>query len=166
MIWIRFSIGALTALLEKLAREKCAATERPRAGRPTAPGSRHIPAEVKRAVWLRDGGRCAYVGRSGRRCTEAGFLEFHHVKPYAAGGESTVDNIQLRCRAHNVYDAELYFGLSSLAEVREGPPRYSVRTEFGGIIVDHLSAYKLSRLRDSIARGICSSMGAQEEAPG
>jgi len=157
---------ALTALLEKLAREKCAATERPRAGRPTAPGSRHIPAEVKRAVWLRDGGRCAYVGRSGRRCTEAGFLEFHHVKPYAAGGESTVDNIQLRCRAHNVYDAELYFGLSSLAEVREGPPRYSVRTEFGGIIVDHLSAYKLSRLRDSVARGICASMGAQEEAPG
>ncbi len=33
-----------------------------------------------------------------------------HVTPYAAGGESTVDNIQLRCRAHNGYEAERYFG--------------------------------------------------------
>src|SRR3972149_4284495 len=79
---------ALTALLEDLARQKCAATDRPRGGRPTAPGSRHIPAEVKRAVWLRDAGRCVFVGASGRRCTATGFLEFHHVKPHAVGGES------------------------------------------------------------------------------
>jgi len=119
---------ALTALLEQLAREKFAATDRPRGGRPTAPGSRHIPAEVKRAVWLRDGGRCAFVGASGRRCTATGFLEFHHVTPYAVGGESTMDNIQLRCRAHNAYEAELYFGPSALAGIREtsaelGPDR-------------------------------------------
>ena len=119
---------ALTALLEDLARQKCAATDRPRGGRPTAPGSRHIPAEVKRAVWLRDGGRCAFVGASGRRCTATGFLEFHHVTPYAVGGESTMDNIQLRCRAHNAYEAELYFGPSALAGIREtsaelGPDR-------------------------------------------
>ncbi len=67
---------ALTALLADLAREKFAATDRPHTGRGTAPGSRHIPAEVRRAVWLRDGGRCAFVGRNGRRCTERGFLEF------------------------------------------------------------------------------------------
>ncbi len=121
---------ALTALLEDLARQKCAATDRPRGGRPTAPGSRHIPAEVKRAVWLRDGGRCAFVGASGRRCTATGFLEFHHVQPHAVGGESTVDNIQLRCRAHNAYEAELSFGPSTLAGVRETPTGYSVRTEF------------------------------------
>jgi len=122
---------ALTALLEDLARQKCAATDRPRRGRPTAPGSRHIPAEVKRAVWLRDGGRCAFVGASGRRCTATGFLEFHHVKPHAVGGESTIDNIQLRCRAHNAYEAELSFGPSTLVGVRETPGCYSVRTEFG-----------------------------------
>jgi hypothetical protein len=101
---------ALTALLETLARQKLAATDRPRGSRGPAPGSRHIPAAVRRAVWLRDGGRCAFVSRQGRRCTEGGFLEFHHVAPYAAGGEPTVDNIQLRCRAHNGYEAELYFG--------------------------------------------------------
>lgn len=122
---------ALTVLLEGLARQKFAATDRPRGGRPTAPGARHIPAAVKRAVWLRDGGRCAFVGASGRRCTATGFLEFHHVKPHAVGGESTIDNIQLRCRTHNAYEAELSFGPSTLAGVREAPVCYSVRTEFG-----------------------------------
>ncbi len=77
---------ALTVLVQDLAKQKFAATDRPRTGRGTAPGSRHIPAEVTRAVWLRDGGRCAFVGAKGRRCTERGFLEFHHVTPYAAGG--------------------------------------------------------------------------------
>lgn len=117
---------ALTVLLEHLARQRFAASDRPRGGRPTSPGSRHIPAEVKRAVWLRDGGRCTFVGRSGRRCFATGFLEFHHVRPYAAGGEPTVDNIQLRCRAHSVYEAELFFGAAT-ARVREIPAAYSVR---------------------------------------
>jgi hypothetical protein len=103
---------ALTALLTDLAQKKFAATERPRASGGTAPGSRHIPAEVKRAVWLRDLGRCAFVSTSGRRCAERGFLEFHHVRPYAAGGEATTANIQLRCRSHNGYEARAYFGRS------------------------------------------------------
>jgi hypothetical protein len=105
---------ALSALLADLARKKFAAVESPRAAPVCAPGSRHIPAEVKRTVFLRDLGRCAFVGESGRRCGERGFVEFHHVKPYAAGGEATVENIQLRCRRHNDYEAKLYFG-------REGP---------------------------------------------
>jgi 5-methylcytosine-specific restriction endonuclease McrA len=74
-------------------------------------GSRHIPAAVKRAVWSRDGGRCAFVSSDGRRSIEQGFLEFHHVRPFAAGGEPTAENIQLRCRAHNGYEANLAFGL-------------------------------------------------------
>jgi hypothetical protein len=110
---------ALTTLLADLAKQKFAATDRPRRRRATASDSRHIPAEVKRVVWLRDGGRCAFVGRNGRRCVEQGFLEFHHVVPYAAGGASTADNIQLRCRAHNGYEAERYFGRRSPVGVRE-----------------------------------------------
>ena len=101
---------ALTALLEELAKKKVAATNRPRGSRDHVPGSRHIPAEVKRSVWLRDGGRCTFVGRTGRRCADQGFLEFHYVTPYATGGLPTADNIQLRCRAHNGYEAELDSG--------------------------------------------------------
>jgi hypothetical protein len=73
-------------------------------------GSRHVPAAVRRAVWTRDGGRCAFVGANGRRCTERGFIEFHHTAPYAAGGAATVDSIELRCRAHNLYEGALDFG--------------------------------------------------------
>ncbi len=42
-----------------------------------------------------------------------------HVVPYAAGGEPTADNLQLRCRAHNGYEAELYFGRRTPSGVRE-----------------------------------------------
>jgi len=61
---------ALGLLLEDVARKKLAATSNPRPARTPAAGSRHIPARLKRAVWLRDGGRCAFVARSGRRCQE------------------------------------------------------------------------------------------------
>jgi 5-methylcytosine-specific restriction endonuclease McrA len=100
---------ALSLLLEKLEREKSATTDAPRHARQRTSGTRHIPAATRRAVWTRDGGQCAFVGRQGR-CTERGLLEFHHVQPYAAGGEATVENIQLRCRSHNIYDAEQFFG--------------------------------------------------------
>lgn len=120
---------ALTALLEELARKKLAATDRPRESPGHTPGSRHIPAEVKRAVWLRDGGRCAFVGGNGRRCTEQGFLEFHHVTPCATGGLPTVHNIQLRCRAHNGYAAELNFGPRKPSAVREPSAGHAGLTE-------------------------------------
>jgi hypothetical protein len=37
-------------------------------------------------------------------------LEFHHCEPYAIGGEATVANISLRCKAHNLYEAVLALG--------------------------------------------------------
>jgi hypothetical protein len=101
---------ALTLLLEDVARKKMAITRRPRAGVRLKPGSRNVPAAVQRAVWIRDEGRCAYIAPNGRRCTERVFLEFHHCDPYAIGGEATVENISLRCHAHNEYEAELLFG--------------------------------------------------------
>jgi hypothetical protein len=101
---------ALTALLEDLARKQFAATERPRASRGTAPGSRDIAAKVQRAVWLRDRGVCAFVSKNGRRCNERGFVQFHHLDPHRVGGEATVENIQLRCGAHNRYEGEQFYG--------------------------------------------------------
>ena len=110
---------ALKTLVEDLTRKKFAATEAPRKGRGTAAHSRYIPASVKRTVWIRDGGRCAFVASTGRRCEERGFLEFHHVESYAKGGQATPENIQLRCRAHNAYEADLEFGPRTTT--RSGP---------------------------------------------
>jgi hypothetical protein len=100
---------ALSALIDALESKKLAATQHPRLGRTASAESRHIPAAVKRAVWLRDGGRCAFVAKDGRRCAERGFLEFHHGRPYAARGEASVANVALRCRPHNGHEAALYF---------------------------------------------------------
>lgn len=101
---------ALTVLLEDLERRKFAATERPRPSRGTAAASRHIPADVKRAVSERDAGRCVFIGKDGRLCGSRAFLEFHHVRPYAEGGEATVENIRLACALHNRFEAELFYG--------------------------------------------------------
>ena len=100
---------AISLLLEELRRRRWAAAERPRPSHDAKPGSRHVPATVKREVWRRDGGRCAFVGKAGR-CSERGLLELHHVVPFADGGLTTSANLQLRCRAHNAYEAQQYFG--------------------------------------------------------
>jgi hypothetical protein len=101
---------ALTALLVDLAKKKYADTPKPRPSRARDPRARDASAAVKRAVWVRDLGRCAYIGPSGHRCNERRFVEFHHVDPYALGGEATVEKIELRCRRHNDYEGRLYFG--------------------------------------------------------
>jgi hypothetical protein len=114
---------ALTLLLADLERKKLASSRRPRPATDSTPGSRHVPAAARREVWKRDGGRCAFVGTTGR-CAERSFLEFHHVIPFAEGGETTSANLQLRCRAHNMYEAEQFFG--PLA-VRESIVPYQLR---------------------------------------
>ena len=107
---------AVTLLVERLEHQRFAETARPRVSTPSATRSRHIPAAVRRAVWRRDAGRCAFVGTKGRR-GETAFLEFHHVEPYASGGVTSVENIELRCRAHNLHEAKLFFGTEVVREV-------------------------------------------------
>jgi hypothetical protein len=97
------------------------------------PDSPDVPAWMQRAVWERDGGRCAFVGKNGRRCNSTWCLQYHHVIARAQGGLTTVENLQLRCAAHNRYEADLaygpanrlkYAGTVSEARVtyRAGPP--------------------------------------------
>jgi hypothetical protein len=124
---------ALTVLLADLARKKFAATKKPGRSRGTARGSRHIPAEVRRTVWLRDLGRCAFMGTGGRRCAARAFLEFHHVRPWTVGGEATVGNVQLRCRRHNGYEAKEFFvhrqAGAGAPVVREAARAYGARRQ-------------------------------------
>jgi hypothetical protein len=101
---------AFDALLEKLAKQKFAATDRPRVAPDTKSGTQNPTAAVKRAVWIRDLGRCRYIAPNGHRCEERRFIEFHHTDPRALGGEASVDLIELRCRRHNDYEGRLYFG--------------------------------------------------------
>jgi 5-methylcytosine-specific restriction endonuclease McrA len=99
---------ALTLLVDHLERQKIGRTRhaRSRSKPPTEShrkDTRHIPAAIRREVWTRDQGRCAFEGPHGR-CRETGRLEFHHRRPVAEGGLATVANLSLRCRAHNGYE--------------------------------------------------------------
>jgi 5-methylcytosine-specific restriction endonuclease McrA len=109
---------ALTLLLAKLRKDRHAASCKPRATHRTSNTGRHVPAAVKREVWARDGGQCAFVGAVGR-CTERGFLEYHHVIPFADGGKTDASNLQLRCNAHNSFEAERWSGPREEELVRE-----------------------------------------------
>lgn len=109
---------ALRLLLADLERARMGKVEHPRGARAATKGTRHIPAAVKRVVWQRDNGRCAFKGSHGR-CTETGFLEYHHVVPFADGGETSPSNLELRCRAHNQYEADLWCGTAQPLLARE-----------------------------------------------
>jgi 5-methylcytosine-specific restriction endonuclease McrA len=110
---------ALSLLVAQLERAKIARVCRPRAKSPQSSspssGSRHIPASIRRQVWARDEGRCAFAGALDR-CTETSRLEFHHLIPFARGGPTTFENVALRCRAHNSYESQQLFGPWSVSE--------------------------------------------------
>jgi hypothetical protein len=73
--------------------------------------SRLVPAAIKRQVWARDGGRCAYVSEDGRRCESRDALEYDHVVPWALGGASDrLDNVRLLCRPHHQRQGRKRFG--------------------------------------------------------
>jgi HNH endonuclease len=58
------------------------------------PTRERIPPEVRRAVWIRDQGKCA-------RCGSRERLEYDHIVPVSRGGSNTERNIELLCEFHN-----------------------------------------------------------------
>jgi hypothetical protein len=69
-----------------------------------------IPAHVKRAVWVRDGGCCQWATADGGICGSTLRVQFAHRNPRARGGRPTVENIRLLCAVHNQSEARLDFG--------------------------------------------------------
>lgn len=91
---------------------------KPRQDAATDSTGRYLTAAVRGTVWERDGGRCAFVATSGKRCDATDALEFHHATPYAKGGANTVDNVGLRCRMHNLYEAKRDYDETHMARFR------------------------------------------------
>ena len=69
--------------------------------------NRYIPTTLRRDVAQRDGHRCTYLAAAdsgpdgARRCDALHHLEFDHLIPRAFGGQTTLANLRLLCRAHN-----------------------------------------------------------------
>ncbi len=123
---------ALKAFIQNTEKKRFAVGRKPRLARASTEGptaenevhspaesgterSRHIPAPAAREVYARDRGRCSFVSANGQRCNSRVFLQLDHAEPWAVGGASTVVNLRLRCRAHNLLHARRYFGKSYMA---------------------------------------------------
>jgi 5-methylcytosine-specific restriction endonuclease McrA len=120
--------AALDLLLDQRARAK-SLVKRPRPARVAArasppPNLRSIPAEVERAVRLRDEHRCQWPLDAGGLCGSSHRVELDHLLPVAQGGQATVGNLRLLCDRHNRLAARLALG-EAAAGTRRGP---SLRT--------------------------------------
>jgi hypothetical protein len=108
--------------VEKSALERPLTVPEDEAEEPRRTPSRHIPAEIRRAVFERDEGRCTFLAWNGHRCNEREFLEFHHVEPWARSRRHSEDGIVLICHAHNQYMAERSFGALYIEHRRRARP--------------------------------------------
>lgn len=105
-------------------REKRPLEKRQRAGHTSGgaqsepPGTdpRHIPRRVRDEVWARDGGRCAFVSATGRRCGSTWDLQIDHIVPVARGGDCSPQNLRLLCAKHNRLEAERVYGKDHMAK--------------------------------------------------
>jgi 5-methylcytosine-specific restriction endonuclease McrA len=76
----------------------------------------NIPLVIKRAIWKRDEGSCAFVSRqTGQRCGSRHRIQLdHYPTPYALGGENTEENLRLTCYQHNAFHAIQKFGIRKM----------------------------------------------------
>jgi hypothetical protein len=123
---------AVTEALDRREARRFAKVKTPRktlAHADTVPSaSRYLPAPVRRISHASDDGRCRFVGAGGRRCGSDRRVEFHHVVPWARGGDRSPGNIRLMCRTHNAYLAAKDYGEAVMVRFRRihrrtGTPR-------------------------------------------
>jgi hypothetical protein len=88
--------------------------------------TRAVPPAMQRALRSRDGG-CRFPG-----CTRHRFVDAHHIRHWANGGETSLDNLVLLCRRHHRLVHEGGFGVERVAG---GTLRFSRRD--GRIVEEH-----------------------------
>jgi hypothetical protein len=118
--------AGLDLLLQQHAKRKGLVAKPRKEPPPSDPDSRHVPAHVRRAVWIRDGGRCQFPMGDGRICGSTYQVEIDHIVPWALGGPTTVEKMRLACRGHNQLAARRVFGdawMDRFARKEESAPR-------------------------------------------
>ena len=167
--------GDIAAVYARAVKELITRMERVRFGACTKPRSkkqdqsndpRRIPAEVKRAVWQRDGGQCTFVSESGHRCEARGDVEFDHVIEVARGGQATETDLRLRCRGHNQLTAERTFGAGFMAQKRKeaAEARAAAKAERARIREEKEIESRLQPHEEEVVPWICALGMHEKEA--
>jgi hypothetical protein len=79
-------------------------------GAPAKPRSRYVPADVRRAVWKRDDGKCQWPIDGGGICAATYQVEIDHIDGFALGGGTTTEECRLLCRVHQDVSARRLYG--------------------------------------------------------
>jgi hypothetical protein len=122
--------AGLDLLLERAAKRK-GLVKRPRpAADPDAAAvedasPRHVPAAVRREVFLRDEGKCQWPLADGGICGSAHRVELDHVVPVGRGGMATVANLRVLCSLHNNLAAREVYGDEWMERFTRGAGRQS-----------------------------------------
>ena len=144
---------ALAEMVARLRKRKSGVCRTRRCQTPPSDNPRHIPKRVKAAIWERDGAQCTFVGNTGHRCATRKYLEFDHIEPVARGGTSTVENLRLRCGAHNQFEAERTFGKGFMEQRRQVSriSREKTRDDETDSLESRFRAAAAERTRDIVA---------------
>jgi hypothetical protein len=98
-------------------------------GEPLSVGrkTRTIPPAIRRALKRRDGG-CRFPG-----CTCTRFVDAHHIRHWADGGETSMDNLTLLCRHHHrlVHEGGFSVVMDADGQVRFTNPDGQVMSDSG-----------------------------------
>jgi hypothetical protein len=107
--------AGLDLLLERAAKRK-GLVKRPRPAAVPAAAAvesanpRHVPAAVRREVFLRDEGKCQWPLADGGICGSTHRVELDHIVPVGRGGRSTASQMRTLCRFHNDLAAREVYG--------------------------------------------------------
>lgn len=115
---------------------------------------RLVSAHQRRVLMVRDGG-CQFTG-----CVRTTHLEAHHIRSWAAGGKTDLDNMILLCRLHHMAIHDAGFSIAQAAEFRAATPHWIFADPSGRPLddpplpcdPDYPTAFPLSRELDHITR--------------
>ncbi|MDZ4678174.1 MAG: HNH endonuclease signature motif containing protein [Oligoflexia bacterium] len=68
----------------------------------------------KRQVWQKYQSQCSFQTFDGKRCDSKYGLEIDHIQPKALGGDTSLENLRLLCKAHNQKAAIDIFGFTHM----------------------------------------------------
>ncbi len=66
----------------------------------------YISVALKRKLYAQGQGCCQYHSPDGNRCESQFQIQIDHVIPVAWGGKTSLDNLRLLCRTHNLLAAQ------------------------------------------------------------
>jgi hypothetical protein len=122
--------AGLDLLLERAAKRK-GLVKRPRPAAVPAAAAvesanpRHVPAAVRREVFLRDEAKCQWPLADGGICGSTHQVELDHILPVGRGGRSTASQMRTLCRFHNDLAAREVYGdelMDRFTRGAGGPP--------------------------------------------